>query len=444
MEKNIYRINDYSLLRIFDTTLSTNYTIHEFPNDVKQYVDNGISNSHAQKNLNQQVWFDGEFKHRLNKTYGSLPLIDTISNDELSTVQQVDVMLRQGFNFYNVFGLLINILDVNNNKVYVSQILFESDFKITSDKELIDGSFWMLSSKLFIPKTNKTLSVEITTVTFDDINSETGLLYYYPVDFIPLVSEKPIPDYILTQLTLDENFYLETRLYTTENKTIEQSILDYFEVSIADISVSHVINYGNDLIGYKNIRLSNEDNKYLPIKIGLDLTPWKDVDDTNINIHVITEIDVNGKLMQREAILHTNILDVINPLIANKIIHPISNYPVEIKQENIVNQQVIQTNKDVRVVTIYQPIYVQMLSDDIILENKNITFQKLVTPSYLVINKTDKVDEQIIESKITIDNQIYFDISNVVPVDKDTKYQIYAKEDGKFIGSGRVLLKKPE
>lgn len=449
MERNIYRINDYSLMRIFDTTLTNEFTIETF-DTTKQYIERPSDSISLDNIWNNTVWFAGEFRTRINKVYTGNPLIPYSESKPFETVnvQQVDVMLQQGYSFMNVFGLLVNIIDINTNKVYMSRMLRESDFKITSDKELIDGSFWLQACTLFIPKVSKTLSVQITEVTYADISgdgSNIGMIYNFPTDFIPLVSEKPIPDYIISSLKLDNNFYLEVKISTTENKTVEQSILDYFELEIADITVEHVINYGNDTDGYKTIRISNEDDKYLPIKIGLDLSPWSkegEYTDDNLNIQVTTEINVNGKLMQREAILHTNITDIINPLIADKITHPDTNFPVEIKEEVKIEQKVIQTNKETKIIQVYQPIFVELIADELTIENKNISFEKLTVPAYLVIKKTKKLDEQIIESKRTVDDSIYFDISEVVPVDEDTTYEILDKGNLSIIGRGTVKVNK--
>lgn len=447
MDKNIFRINDFSLLRSYNTTLTRKYSLIKLGGNINQYVEKGISEDERNRILDYTVWYSGQYKNRLNKVYNSNQLISIPEenyNKEF-TVKQFDVMIRQGYSFENVFGLLVIIIDVNNNIIYNSQILTADDFKITSDKELIDGSFWLLSKTIYIPQVNDILSVQIVEVTYNDIemeNDNIGFIYNYPKDFIPLITEKPIPDYILTSLSLDNNFYLNVKLYTTENKTIEKSILDYFNLSIADIEVSHLINYGNENDGYKTIRVSNEDDKYLPIKIGLDLSDWSEsgnATQSTIDIHVTTEILVNGKLMQREAILHTDILEVINPLIADKITHPETNFPVEIKNEQVIEHKTINTPKQIRVVTVPQPVFIEMISDTFKIENKNISFKNLTVPAYLIIApQTD--DEQLIESKITIDNVIYFDISDFKPVEKECEYQLLNKSNLMIIGKGIVKV----
>ena len=447
MDKNIFRINDFSLLRSYNTTLTRKYSLVELGGNINQYVEKGISEDERNRILDYTVWYSGQYKNRLNKVYNSNQLISIPEenyNKEF-TVKQFDVMIRQGYSFENVFGLLVIIIDVNNNIIYNSQILTADDFKITSDKELIDGSFWLLSKTIYIPQVNDILSVQIVEVTYNDIemeNDNIGFIYNYPKDFIPLITEKPIPDYILTSLSLDNNFYLNVKLYTTENKTIEKSILDYFNLSIADIEVSHLINYGNENDDYKTIRVSNEDDKYLPIKIGLDLSDWSEsgnATQSTIDIHVTTEILVNGKLMQREAILHTDILEVINPLIADKITHPETNFPVEIKNEKVIEHKTINTPKQIRVVTVPQPVFIEMISDTFKIENKNISFKNLTVPAYLIIApQTD--DEQLIESKITIDNVIYFDISDFKPVEKECEYKLLNKSNLMIIGKGIVKV----
>ena len=58
------------------------------------------------------------------------------------------------------------------------------------------------------------------------------------------------------------------------------------------------------------------------------------------------------------------------------------------------------------------------------------------------IDKTDSDDEQIILSKLTIDNQYYFYLNELKPISKQTTYQLISTLNNTIIGSGNVLIKK--
>ena len=109
------------------------------------------------------------------------------------------------------------------------------------------------------------------------------------------------------------------------------------------------------------------------------------------------------------------------------------------KNEQVIEHKTINTPKQIRVVTVPQPVFIEMISDTFKIENKNISFKNLTVPAYLIIApQTD--DEQLIESKITIDNVIYFDISDFKPVEKECEYQLLNKSNLMIIGKGIVKV----
>ena len=67
MDKNIFRINDFSLLRSYNTTLTRKYSLVELGGNINQYVEKGISEDERNRILDYTVWYSGQYKNRLNK-----------------------------------------------------------------------------------------------------------------------------------------------------------------------------------------------------------------------------------------------------------------------------------------------------------------------------------------------------------------------------------------
>lgn len=446
MDSNIYRINDYSILRVTDTR-STSKFFELTSGTSKQLVvaENDQGNN---KGWNRTVFHDNfnskETRHRLNKVFSNEGLLQApdISIAKSFGNKNIEVILRQGYRFDNVFGLLITVIEPNSNTVVLSQIVQIEDFSILDSKLLIDGSFWMEAAMLQIPNNIKNLSVQITEVKYGtDIAMDgptVGLIYNYPTDFVPLISEKPLPDYIQSVLLMDKaTGMLTIQLRTTENKTLEKSILDYFEQEVADIKISHVVTYGTTS-KFKQLRVSNEIDKYLPITFAPDLS---DFPNENIDITVTTEILVNNKLAMRESKITVNTSKFLNPVYVAMIKHPDTIYPVEVKVEQNVAQTVIKKEKELDSVVIYKPVFTEIITDSFKIDKKNITFEKLSEPSYLVIHATDRIPQQMVQAKQTEDNVWYFDLSELLAVDQETTYVLRSIGSDTIIGTGKVLIK---
>lgn len=439
--ESIFRINDFSVIRMSNMVESR--TFYKCGDSTIQYV---LDDETAWGNT---VWANNFYPKRLNKMYSNTSLIPYRGRGwrDAYQVQTVEILLRQGYNFAGKFGLLLVLKDQLTNTYFCSKVLYESDFKITSNKELIDGSFWMIAARVYVPTTMRTLGAQIIELNYDDIALEgdnIGYIYNYPVDFEPLIPDKPIPDYILVKAEFDENFYLQITPYTSElNKSLEQTILDYFDLDLADIDLSYKIAYGNDQLGYKTIRLKNEDNQFMPIKFGLDISDYPKTTittDKNVLVTIVMEVNVNNRLMTRTINLNTNILTVINPLISDRIVKPSISYPVNISHQTVISQNVIDHRTERQVITVQQPVFVEMISEDLVIANKNISFYSLMQPSYLIIGKTKSTDEQIVQTHTTVDGKYYFDLNDIIPVDEETTYQIINIETQKIVGQGTVKL----
>lgn len=433
---NIFRIGDDTIIRLYDI------------NDTKEYIK--YKSQYIIKNQyiwDETVWVDEPYAKRLNRVYSNAGLInypETYPAQEyISTC--AEIMLQQGYSFNGIFGFHILLLNMDTNEVYNSQIVIEDDFKITTDKLLIDGSFWMQSAKIYIPKITGNLCAQITEIKYNDISLEStniGALYNFPESVIPLRTEKPMTDSLRNVIELDENFYLHIKIINEDTRTIEQTILDYFGFDYAEITFQHVVNYGNPEVGYEEIIVSNNVNKYGDIWLGLNLNPIanSDITNKNVDITVTTQAIVNNSLMERIATITVNAGNIMNPLIGAIIKHPETNYPVNVEIVQKIEQTVVKQNKQVRFITIQQPVYAELIVDEFKIENKNIVFTNLSVPAHLIIAKSKSSEEQNIASKTLSDGTIYFDISDLVPVSEETTYQLIDKESMKVIGNGKVIV----
>ena len=432
----VHRMSKHTLIREFTKNIS-----EKFWNIDGQFI-NATSRS-----WDNTIWVSGEYAKYRNKSYTNNGLIPMpqLSNAKELQANRFEVMLEQGFKFSpdGIVGLHCIILDLETQEILISQFLTEDDFQVTSDRLLIDGSFWMTKADIYLPKTTGLLCATITELYADDIDNETGLIYNFNAPSEPLTDKKEMVETIKTSVEIDENFYLTLSLYTLENKTVEQALIDYIGHEPSDVIVDYVINYGNDTLGYKEIKISNEINNFASIKIGLDFSQWKDTDSEIIDIQVTTNIRYENSLMSKDTLLTTDIKQVINPII-NRLLEqnkPDTIYPVNVSIENKIEQTVVETNIDRQVVQILQPIFCEMVTDSIVIENKRIVFENFNQSGYLVISKTKKLDEQILKNDITVDNRYYFDLSKLTPVEENTTYLLYDENQQMILGRGIVYVK---
>lgn len=443
--KNQYRIGDNTLLRM-------NYNLSEKESFYTKTDGNIIQYLHNQVFIEQTVW---KFNTKINKVFNSLNLFDfaaltLVPNTKIITGS---LLLRQGFSWENVFGVLLVIKSTGNQfteKIIISQLYNIDNFSINADdsRELINGSFWTKHIDFIIPDLGENMMVSIETIMFSDVDSSgitIGRINNYPsndTSYEPLISEEPIPDYIQVDVEITNSQYVNITPKTLElNKTIEQSIADYFSLSnnIVSVSVSHIIKYGNDTFGYKTIRLSNEDYKFGPVSVGLDLSVFEN--STNFVIFVSTEIVANNKLLKREQSVIFNYNDLINPIIQN-LINPLfigqTLFPVEVKSVQNITNTVIETKTETKIVPIFQPVFIEIIKQDFLFENKNISFENdIKVDSYLIIKTPE---EQFILSKTTIEGVIYYDLANVIKPLADCEYEIINAIDKKLIQKGMIKI----
>ena len=439
MSSTIFRINDFSLIKVDKVA------------DVKDFKyalnDINLTQKHYAINPNQILWLSGTYANRLNHNYNGL-LYNPIYIENNLQYTSVKLLLPQGFNWTNVYGIHIVIKTINTNIVLISEFFYSFDFTSTNQKELIDGTFWLEEVQCYIPTINEGLQAQINIIKDDEIDMTPENIGYVnkslDTDLTVLIGEKPTPDFIVNQLELDENQFVNVGIKTTEiGKTVEQSLIDYFsEDSNPIIDINYNITYGNDTYGYKSILVKNTTNLYDNINIGLNLLQFYNSSDPTLKVKILlmTQINVNNKIMTRTTELETD-LSELSPFIQNNIEHPTTNYPVTIENVTNISNQIIDVKKSVKVVSVTQPVFIELIHDNFVFESKNIYFQTITKPAQIILNQANNDSEQILTSEITADNVYYFDLSKLNPITTNTTYQIIDIDSKKIIGKGEVSVK---
>lgn len=444
MANNTYRIDDFTLLKTSET-----YKVKTFWKHENQYILAETPFDAEYPESDRVVWDSGKFKHRVNRIYNEILFQPT--DDECLVIQnnttQCDVYLKQGFNFSGLFGIHFIAKDMTTEEILISKIMFQNDFIVSDSKELINGSFWIQKISFDIPRTNNNICVQATRLRFEDVDmteDNLGYLYLYPNEFIPLIGEKPTPDFIKTKIEFDENHWITVTPYSTENKLLQQSILDYFGLQIADIKISHVIKYGNVDLWYKTIRISNEDNTFMSVNVGLNLSEFLTEQAINpdmniVTIFVSTEIEVDSKLMKRETSINTDLYDTINPIVRTLIKNPETVYPINVTEITQTTNTIIEQNVHTRIVPINQPVFVRFIDDAIKLQKTHISFNGVTEPCMMIIEKTKKDEVQIITSKVTSDGILFFDLSEIF-LNEPSTYILRTMNGERIIGNGNITI----
>lgn len=432
MQINKFRITNDILFNV--TSDVENYiTLRKLP-DAKQFVSGNVDNL---------VFTSTSYVGYINKIYDSLPIISELALVDVETkFSNVSFKLRAGFDFTNVFGFLVIIYKTSTSEYLMSEVLNINNFKISDINELYGNEFWNVEYNTQIPVITEDTIMYVEPITYDDILDD-GLILIYPrtyKGFTPLVANKVVPPTILTSINIDDKTnYLNILPYTTNtNKTLEQELLDYFGFTdkVVPITVNHTVRYGNEE-NYKQIKVSNDINKYGLISIGLDFTGF---DLNNIKVYVSTEYSINNNLnVVRDATIFFSYAGVFEPIVED-LIKPIDGelivLPVTITEEIITNQNIINTPVETKVNTIYQKIYVEIVDKDFIWDSKHILFDNLLYNQNYIL----EYGNQKLFSKKTVNNGIYFDLINATKPTEVTDYKVFNTNTGELVMKGTINI----
>jgi hypothetical protein len=404
----------------------------------------------ADANINNIVWDGGNdyYYRKLNfNTVDGLLYVPELSSI-LRNMQflYLEYFIPQFYNWEGKYGILLTVKGATTNNIYVNKLLTISDFNISSSRILRNGRFWLEVNISKIMLTSEELYVQATEILLSDVSNDPeniGYLYNYSNNFVPIIQEKPFPDFIVTELSLDDNGFLTIYPRTLEHKTLENSLKGYFDYSgdqLIPMSIYYVItingiNYQTHEPENKIIRVANEENNFNSLKIGLDFSEW--LDPTNpfqhFPIDVLMVINVDGKIMQRTSSINA---DFSTQIIAfnERNIQPENLTFQNIEEIITVNQTIIEKPVETKIVKVYQPVFMKFIEQNFRYERINITFESLTQPAYMVI------EDQILNTDVTSDGKYYFNLGKIKPVSKDTPYDLFLTNEEIKIGEGVVTV----
>lgn len=404
---------------------------------------------HVSDDITRIVFDKGNdtFKHRQNIDSSGNPILSTNSGNASMYQFEVFVYLHQGFNWDGVKYIHLLVKPTHDSNVILANILLDTnDFRIDSTKRFKNQHGWTDCVRVCMPKFGEEFMMSVNKVGFDDISTKSanyGYLYNYPQELSPLSFSKPFPDFIRTKLEFDENQFLKISTYTTEQKTLEASIRDYFDVKdgdIENINIDYNINYSfinkqNGMMEGVGYQVANGLNNFQPIKIGLDLNrfiDWNNPTNNEFEIAVTTNIYCNGKRASRYARITTNFSSIV---IARQVKQPTSISTTNIEEKTEITQSVITEPVKTKIVKIIQPLHTLVVSKDINYESANISIAEVTIPSYMVIDGIGTINSQS-----TADDKIYFDMTLVDRPEKNTPFKIYDNKTQKLIHSGVIKV----
>lgn len=452
--ENLYRIHDNVLLSLEYNTRTIRPVYKYAKDNIIQYVDK------IEEELSSTVWYKDYLNigKKLNRYWSQNNYLVDISNfEEVTTYKQIEaqLLLKQGFDWDNIFGILFVLKDRNSNVIYKSRIFVTTDFQINYNNQQINGTFWSSSIKFWIPDIlliEQSTSFDVEIIDFDSIHSDNTILNY-PQTFEALIPDMPLSDKVSINLNWNDKLQLEIEpVSLIPEYNVEQILMWNFSVNeIQNISVQHLIKYLADTDGnYSEIIISNNINQLNKVILGLPLI----YTDKPQLIEVTTFFRVNGLLATRYNTIIWNHFETMQNLLEQYIATKNDNIvvnPVNVIEEINIENKIIDTIKDTKLAQIITPVFVEIISDkQIISDNKNISFKEVKQTSYIKVyfDSEDESSEKnvYILSKITNENIIYFDLGEVNTLIreggiKSVPFKLFDYVTGKLILAGDIVNK---
>lgn len=460
--ENLYRVHDSMLLSLEYNTRTVKPIYKTERDGFIQYV-NAETGFNTDKELNTTVWYSKfpQIGKKINKYWGAPNnILDIQYLDYIESYKQfqAELLLQQGFNWDSVFGILFVLKDSLTNVVYKSRILVASDFNINYKNELINGTFWASSIKFWLPDImllEQSVSFAVEIIKFEDIHNDNTILIY-PNEFEALIPDMPLSDKVSVGLSFNDSLMLEIETKSLlPEYTVEQLLKWNFSIpEISNISVQHLIKFPSDTEGnYHELLVSNEVYALNKITIGLPIIIVNANQTSNPTpqvIEVTTFFKINGLLATRYSTILWDYHEAMNTFISKYVATVNENTtlnPVNVVEEITINNNIIDTIKDLKITQISVPTYVELITDKKVnAYNKNIAFNEVSFESYMKIyfdaDETSEKNLHILAQK-TLENKYYFDIAEIRlrMIESGTaslNFKVFKYSDGKLVLSGII------
>lgn len=388
----------------------------------------------------------------LNKLYNETPKREPSPSEyEEMTAQVLKFEFRENLEWKShILGIALFVKDLTTGDILLSRLVTFQEIKLNSDLVLIDGNFWTGYINLLIPQTPNNLAVNAVTLTFDDIDAGesnspgTGEIYVDIDQYIPLIKSQPMPDSIVVNASLDDNMFLKFGIGTSvPNESVEKTLINFFGVlPDENIRIEYQIDYGNSVIGYETLKISNGTYTYGPVSF-MPNYPKNE----NINIIVTMNVHVDDKLMQRQISINnvqTTFMERLNQLEDIELNH----YVVEHTENTTVkNDLIVQDDSGTpNIIYIQQPVYIKSFQTDnmdikIDASQRHITFEGISvkdTHDLKLLFLNEKGETVIFLNASHIETNWYFDCTLIEIDSSVTKYEVITGSDGVVHRKGKL------
>lgn len=464
--ENLYRIHESILLNLKFNNVDVKpifkleYSPSTSEGNTIQFLDLKDEND-LDSELKSTVWHSSFFSigKKINRTWKQTT--NLVNYDALTKVNsykqfESELLIKQGFSWENVFGVLFILKDTNSNIIYKSRLFRPYEFNINSDTEVINGSFWVSSIKFWLPdlfNNLNSLSFAVEIIKFDDVLDENDILIY-PTQYEVLIPDMPLSDKVQISLRWNDSLQLQiTPKSLLPEYTIEQLLKWNFSVSeINNIQLQHNIKFLIDDEGnYEHYVIGNDTNPLNSISIGLPL-PYNQ---EKMLIEVTSMFKINGLLATRYNTILWDFTTTMNTYLEKYIASTNDNkvlYPISVNETLNITNEIINTEKNIKVTQIEVPTFIELTSTQniIVLDNKNVSFADIKQNFYIkFMFDADNASENntILFSEKTIENIYYVNISEVSVKSKEFNlkeiaYKIYDVSTSNFIKGGTMQIQK--
>ena len=114
--------------------------------------------------------------------------------------------------------------------------------------------------------------------------------------------------------------------------------------------------------------------------------------------------------------------------------------PASIQDIRIIIHKVIEQKTIEKIIPILQPTYIQIVAQNVVFENKNITFSNVTETCYLITENTKKDESVTIMTHQTKEGKYYFDLSEISILNEDAPFRVVTAKDSRLVQTGTLTV----